>query len=118
MRIIAVGGRLGVPFGGKAQGVEATEVSGASSAQRVQTQETDGSRGSGESNAFPNSESRGTRLWGAGEAGREVDCTSHWSGPGQGQGWFEESGLRFGSILRVGGYISAPRITTEGNDLV
>jgi len=40
MRIIAVAmcGGLGVSFGGKAQGVEGAEISGASSAQRVQTQ--------------------------------------------------------------------------------
>ena len=111
-------GGLGVPFGGEAQGVEATKVSGASSAQRMQVQETDGSRGPRESDAFPNPESCGTRLWGAGEAGGEADCTGHWSGPGQGQGWVEESGLQFGSILCVGGHVSALRITPVENDPV
>ena len=100
-------GGLGVSFGGKAQGVEGAELSGASSAQRVQTQETDGPRGPGKSNAFSNSESCGTRLWGTGEAGREPDRPGHWAGQGEGQGWLEESGLQSGSILRVGGGMTA-----------
>ena len=78
----------------------------------------DGSRGSGESDAFPNPESCGTCLWGAGEAGGKADRTGHWSGPGEGQGWVEESGLQFGSILRGGGDMSPPSISTGQNDPV
>src|SRR5512139_588510 len=111
-------GGLGVPFGGETQRVEATKVSGASSAQGMQAQEADGSRGPGESDAFSNSESCGTHLWGSGEAGGKADCTGHWSGPGQSQGWFEESGLQFGSIRCIGGHVSAPSITPEENDPV
>ena len=111
-------GGLGVSFGGEAERVEETEVSGASSAQRMQAQETDGSRGPGQSNAFGNPESSGTCLWGAGEAGGEPDRTSYWFGQGESQGRVEESGLQFGSILRVGGHVSAPRIATEENDPV
>ena len=86
-------GRLGLPFGGKAQGVGETEVSGAPSAQGMQAQEADGSRGSGESDAFPDSEPSGTCLWGAGEAGGKPDCPSDWLGQGEGQGGVEESGV-------------------------
>ena len=111
-------GGLGVPFGGEAQGVEATEVSGASSAQRMQVQETDGSRGPGESDAFPNPESCGTRLWGPSETGRRLDRPGHWSDQGESQGWVEKSGLQFGSILCVGGHVSALRITPVENDPV
>ena len=105
-------GGLGVSFGGKASVVEETKISGASSTQRMQAQETDGSRGSGESDAFPNPEPCGTRLWGAGQTSGKADCTGHWSGPGQSQDWIEESGLQFGSILCVGGDISAPSRST------
>ena len=105
-------GGLGVPFGGEAAGVEETKIPGASSAQRMQAQETDGSRDPGQSKAFRDPESSGTRLWGAGETSGKADCTGHWSGPGQSQGWIEESGLQFGSILCVGGDISAPSRST------
>ena len=68
----------------------------------MQAQETDATRGPGESNAFPDSESCGTRLWGPGEAGREPDRPGHRFDQGEGQGGPEESGLQFGSILRAG----------------
>ncbi len=84
----------------------------------MQAQDTDGPRGSGEPNAFPNSESCGTRIWGSSQASGKADCTGHWPGPGQGQGWFEESGLQFGSLLRGGGDMSAPSISTGQNDPV
>ena len=44
-------------------------------------------------------------------AGRP-DRTGHWFGQGEGQGWVEESGLQFGSILCVGGDMSAPGMST------
>ncbi len=84
----------------------------------MQAQDTDGPRGSGEPNAFPNSESCGTRLWGSSQASGEVDGPSHWSDSGQDQDWFEESGLQFGSILRIGGDMSVRRISTGHNDPV
>ena len=105
-------GGLGVPFGGETERAEATKLSGASSAQGMQAQEADGSRDAGESDAFPNSESCGTCLWGAGEAGGEADRMGHWSGPGHGQGWVEESGLQFGSILCVGWDMIALNMST------
>ena len=111
-------GGLGVPFGGEAAGVEETRISGASSAEGMQAQEADGSRGPGESDAFPNPESSGTCLWGAGEAGGKADRTGHWFVQGEGQGWVEESGLQFGSILRVGWGMSAQGISTGQNDPV
>ncbi len=73
-------GGLGVPFGGEVGGVEEAKISGASSAQRMQAQEIDGSRAPGESDAFRNPESSGTCLWGTGEASREPDRTSDWFG--------------------------------------
>lgn len=109
-------GGLGVSFGGKAQGVEATEVSGASSAQGMQAQEADGSRGPRESDAFPNPESCGTCLWSSGETGGKADCAGHWSGQGESQSGIEESGLQFGSILCVGWDMSAPGISTGQNN--
>ena len=42
-----------------------------------------------------------------GEAGRKVDCAGDWSGQGESQGGVEESGLQFGSMLCVGGDMSA-----------
>ena len=111
-------GRLGVSFGGKIGGVEETKISGASSAKGMQAQDTDGPRGSGQSDAIPNPESSGACLWGPGEASGKADCTGHWSGSGQSQGWVEESGLQFGSILRVGGDMSIPSISTGRNNPV
>ena len=84
----------------------------------MQAQDTDGPRGSGEPNAFPNSESCGTRLWGTSEASRKPDRPGHWSVSGQDQDWFEESGLQLGPILRVGGDMSAPSISTGQHDPV
>ena len=48
---------------------------------------------------------------GAGEAGGEADCARHRFGEGKSQGGVEESGLQSGPILRVGGDMSAPRIS-------
>jgi len=39
-------------------------------------------------------------------------------GPGEDQGWVEESGLQFGSILCVGGDMRDPGISTGQNDPV
>ena len=58
----------------------------------------------------------GTCLWSAGEAGGEIDCTGDWFGEGENKDWFEESGLQFGSILRVGGGMSAPGKPAGQND--
>src|SRR5512139_2495178 len=79
----------------------------------MQAQETDRSGDPGEPNAIPYPESCGTRLWGPSEAGREPDRPGHWAGQGEGQGWFAESGLQCGSILRVGRGISAPSTSGE-----
>jgi hypothetical protein len=109
-------GGLGIPFGGEAAGVEATEVSGASSAEGMQAQEADGSRGPRQSDAFSNPESCGTCLWDTGEAGGEADRPGDWSGKGNSQGRVEEFGLQLGSILRVGWDMSAPGISAGQND--
>src|SRR5512135_28982 len=79
----------------------------------MQAQKTDGARGPGKSNAVADSESCGTRLRGSGEAGRKSDRPGHWSDQGEGQGWSEESGLQFGSILRVGWDMSVPSTSGE-----
>jgi hypothetical protein len=100
----------------KASGVEGTEVSGASSAEGMQKQETDGSRGSGESDAFSNSESSGACFWGAGKACGKSDRTGYWYGQGKGQDWLEESGLQFGSILCIGGDMRVPGASTGQNN--
>ena len=84
----------------------------------MQAQETDGSRAPGESDAFRNPESSGTCLWSAGEASREPDRSSDWFGQSESQGRVEESGLQFGSILRVGWGMSAQGISTGQNDSV
>lgn len=105
-------GGLGVPFGGEAEGVEETKVSGAPSAQRMQAQKTDGSGSPRQSNAFRNPESSGTCLRGAGEASGEPDRTGYWFDQGENQGGIEEPGLQFGSILCVGGDMSALSMST------
>ena len=87
-----------------------------SSAEGMQAQEADGSRGPGQSDAFPHPESCGTFLWGASETRGEVDRAGHWSGQGESQGWVEESGLQFGSILCVGLGMSAPGISAGQNN--
>ena len=64
----------------------------------------------GESDAIADSESGGTCLWGAGNAGGGPDHPNDWVDPGEGEGWVEESGLQFGSILcAAGGIVSRGR---------
>ena len=47
-------------------------------------------------------------------SGGKVDCAGDWSGQSESQGGVEESGLQFGSILRVGGDMSAPGVYPLG----
>ena len=110
-------GRLGLSFGGEAQGVEEAEISGTSSAQGVQAQAVDATGGSRESDTVPYPEPSGTRLWGSGETGRGPDRPGDWAAAGESQDWLEESGLQLGSILHVGCGMSVPSMSAEEKGL-
>jgi len=109
-------GGLGLSVGGEAGGVEEVAVSGASSAQGKPAWETDGSRGPGKSDAFPDSESSRAYLWGASEASGNPACTRDWVDEGDGQGWVEEFGLQYRSLLRIVGGMSTGEISAGQPD--
>ena len=61
----------------------------------------------GESDTISDSESGGTCVWGAGDAGGGSDHSNDWVDPGEGEDWIEEFGLQFGSILCAAGGLNS-----------